>query len=56
MKRPGFSQKNRKPLKRSSFKRRYSARSVKIKLGRKKSTRVKLVPLGKLQRTCNGKK
>ena len=49
MKRSSFSQKNRKPLKRSSFKRRYSVKSLGIKLGRKKSKKTKKSSISRLK-------
>ena len=48
-----FHTRVRKPLARTPFKRKYSAKSVKIKAGRKKTKRVKKVTLGKLRRTCD---
>lgn len=53
MKRSGFSQKNRKPLKRTLFKSRNTLKTSKTKQGQKKTKKTKKVSLGKLQRTCD---
>jgi hypothetical protein len=53
MKRSGFSQKNRKPLKRSAFKCRNSVIKPKTAIKLKKSTKPKKDSIGKLQRTCD---
>jgi hypothetical protein len=48
-----FLTKPRKALRRTPFKSKNTSIKPKIASKRKKSTRVKLVPLGKLQRTCD---
>ena len=53
MKRSAFKQKATVPMKRTTFKSKIGFGKPKTSRRRKKSTRVKLVPLGTLRRTCD---